>query len=65
MSRLEPAGGAPLPHPAAAPNQLAFLYRNRAEMERQFVGRGRQLELAFVYRDRAEMERQLDGVGAA
>jgi hypothetical protein len=44
--------------------QLAFVYRDRAEKERQLGGVGRAAELAFVYRDRAEKERQLGGVGA-
>ncbi|HEV8624095.1 MAG TPA: hypothetical protein VG034_06525, partial [Acidimicrobiia bacterium] len=43
--------------------QLAFVYRNRAEKERQLQGGGAAGpaggESAFVYRDTAEMERQL------
>jgi hypothetical protein len=39
-------------------SQLAFVYRNRAEKERQFEKTGGGPQLAFVYRDTAEMERQ-------
>ena len=41
-----------------APLQLAFLYRDRAEIERQNAEEADSALLAFVYRNTAEKERQ-------
>jgi hypothetical protein len=49
---------------AAANSQPAFVYRDRAEMERRFGRTAARPQLAFVYRDRAEMERRFESVRA-
>jgi hypothetical protein len=40
VSAIEPTGGAALLRPGADLAQLAFVYRDKAEMERQFAGAG-------------------------